>query len=1262
MDGTTQARNFSLSADQGSITVSGAVHASGATGGTISLVAWNDLTLLNGSVLNVAAQDFNSAGKGGAISLESGSSVFNGVSYAPGPSGVLDIQAGSSLILSVAANTAPAVTAANIALGRFNGTVHVRAPQNVAGTNLLMNPINGTILDASSIQVEGYRVFTPAGGTITTAVQATIRTGLNTFNANIAGITTALLASNPGLAPFTQVVPGVEVINRTGDITLGGSGLTAASDWNLGSSTWRFGPDSAPGVLTLRAGGDLVFFNALHDGFNITNALSAYNAQLLAFNPLLPDNAQSWSYRLAAGADFTAADFRRVQPISALDTAFPTRGSLLLGKNGGLNTASSSGLNATTSSAINAGTGRFQVIRTGTGDIDIAVGRDLKLLNQFASIYTVGALITDPTMGGTFAVPTPNLTGASHGNLGTDQQIPDYPAQYTLAGGNVTIAAGGDMLRQTRDLSGNLVADSSRELPMNWLYRRGYVDPATGLFGASRFGEIASTTWWVDFSNFFEGVGALGGGNVTLVAGRDIANVDALIPTNARMPGQLSGGGAIAPSASSLVEIGGGDLVIRAGRNIDGGVYYVERGQGALNAAGSILTNSTRSPSRGILAGFGSPDIQAPETWLPTTLFVGKGGFDVAARGDILLGPVANPFVLPQGFNNTYWYKSWFTTLASTSYANVTSLGGAVSLRQSVTMPVTGSPSLAVPVLQAFMQRQHLLVTSGVNQSASNAQPWLRLAEDLVTPFSTMMTVNAPSLTATAFSGDINLAGTINLFPSPTGTAELLAAGSINGLQTTGRTTIGGSPFKVWTSGRLNLSDANPSSMAGIASPYAYQSLVGISLLARSSSSSSLGSTFLRQFDRLFAETGSTTGSAAVIQTKQALHAPGPLHAGDPEPLRLYAMSGDISGFTLFSPKPSQIIADRDLADVALYLQNVAEDSVSVVSAGRDVIPYNANSPLRVATRAAGNAVNIGDGPRAGDIQIGGPGILEVLAGRNLDLGSGANNADGTGVGISSIGNGRNPFLGFDGASIIAGAGLGAAGGLSSGTLEFETFINTVLGGENGARYFSEYSGANSGGGMTVSSVEDLEALPLEQRNAIALDLFYLALRDAGRDFATTGDYDAGFAAIDALFPAHERGRHPHPLARHPHQERRRHQSLRRRAAVSLSRPAYERHPRRLPASSPRAAASINIFTNDSVNLGISRIFTLRGGDIIIWSSAGDIAAGASVQDRAVRAAHARPDRSPERRRGDRPGRPRHRGRHRRAGDGRRMFRRATSI
>ncbi len=39
---------------------------------------------------------------------------------------------------------------------------------------------------------------------------------------------------------------------------------------------------------------------------------------------------------------------------------------------------------------------------------------------------------------------------------------------------------------------------------------------------------------------------------------------------------------------------------------------------------------------------------------------------------------------------------------------------------------------------------------------------------------------------------------------------------------------------------------------------------------------------------------------------------------------------------------------------------------------------------------------------------------------------------------------------------------------------------------------------------------------------------------------------------------------------------------------------------------------NIQMFAHDSVTLGTSRIFTLRGGNEIIWSSTGDIAAGTS--------------------------------------------------
>ena len=118
----------------------------------------------------------------------------------------------------------------------------------------------------------------------------------------------------------------------------------------------------------------------------------------------------------------------------------------------------------------------------------------------------------------------------------------------TLAGGDVTIAARGDIGRFTL-VGTTVVPDSSRQLPNNWLYRRGYVDPSSGLFaeggtgisgsntGANVSDAAASTAWWIDCSNFFQGIGTLGGGDISLVAGANIINADALIPTNARMAG-----------------------------------------------------------------------------------------------------------------------------------------------------------------------------------------------------------------------------------------------------------------------------------------------------------------------------------------------------------------------------------------------------------------------------------------------------------------------------------------------------------------------------------------------------------------------------------------------------------------------------------------------------------------------------------------------------------------------------------------------------
>ena len=1186
IDGLATSRIFNLSADHGSIDVTGTIDASGATGGAINLAASGSLILEPGSLLTVAAQNFNNAGKGGAVSLEAGSDI-NG---AFDTSAVLDIKTGSTIDLSVASNTA-----GSAALGNFTGTLHLRAPQTAASDDLQVNPINGTILNASSIVVEGYHIFNATDGLIDNWKTNVFDNG-TIFGGNSSAISARLLANNASLAAITVIAPGAEIINLTGDLTLGSANSDQSSDWDL--STYRFGPNGVAGILTLRSAGNLIFYNALSDGFTS----SAYNAVLLTQNSLLPANVQSWSYHLIAGADFSAADFHRVE---SLDNLGPNSGSLQLGKNYGNNIFGAPGPNATTISAVST---RFQVIRTGTGDIDIAAGRDVQLLNQFATIYTAGTRVIDPTLGGTFDVPKTDALGQSA--LGAIQQArPGYTPQYSFAGGNITIAAQRDIVHQTQDPDGTVIDDSSRELPINWLYRRGYVDPATGLFGVVRrtgTSDIGSTTWWVDFSNFFEGIGALGGGNVTLIAGYEVSNVDAVAPTNARMPGK-DANGPIAPDAARLVELGGGDVVVRAGNDINGGVYYVERGQGTLDAGNSIHTNSTRSPSRTTIVN--PTEILSEETWLPTTLFLGKGNFDITARGDVLLGPVANPFLLPEGINNVYWYKTYFSTYAASDAINVVSLTGDVTLRESATLP-TG----LAPLLQAWLKQVLLLDATAATPSVSSYQPWLRLDETSVDPFTTLVALMPSTLRVSAFSGDLNVVGNLTLFPSSQGTIDLAASGAINGVQPNG---VDGIDLTTWTSSTINLSDADPGRIPGITSPLAFRTFLASPI--STTFNQTTDGVFAFSINVLFAETGSTQGAAGVLQTKQALHAPGPLHADDPDPIHLYSGTGDISGFTLFSGKAARIVAGRDITDIALYIQNVREDDMTLIAAGRDLIAFDANSPLRVAAQAPGNLFNIA--PNTGDIQINGPGTLEVLTGRNFDLGVGSNNPDGTAVGITSIGNARNPYLPFEGADIIAGAGIGPADGLARSKLDFNAFITQFLDPNTSVtatRYLPEL-----GKLLGLTSAHDSEIwnaygqLSVGDRDRLALDIFYLVLRDAGRDrnnpdSPNFGNFDSGFAAIAALFPGDQWLGDISLTSREI--------KTKNGGDINIFAPGGQLSVG-IDVAGTQAldqgiltehGGNISIFTKNNVNVGTSRIFTLRGGNEIIWSSVGDIAAGSS--------------------------------------------------
>ena len=1280
IDHNIRSHGFSLAADTGSILVTGKINSAGQTGGAISLAAHGDLILASGSELSVAAVSFDSAGKGGSILLEAGTQR-DGIANS---SAVLDLQSGAKLDLSVIDFMAgdyntPGSSAFE---GKFTGILHLRAPRTDANDGILMAPIQSTIAGASAVIAEGFKVYEPASGVMDITLRELINNDSTIFlgaagtgNANETTIRTHLLSGavdSAGLDSIFVVAPGVEIINRTGDLTLGlantaGSTNTealAAADWDL--SKFRHGSKSAAGILTLRANGDLVFNNTLSDGFNPITQGSAQTfadnghslmwlATLSKIKDTLPVNAQSWSYRLTAGADTNAAGFRSVLSQTELDSQQPGKGSVIIGEfyPAVPNTLSTGGSAATgtdgqTADSIRISTkttnngNRFEVVRTGTGDITVTAGRDVQLRNQFSTIYTAGVAIPTPTTvfgENDFRLPVIPTTVNRHPSqsgggltLGAVQQI--YQPAWSMAGGNISISAGANIGRYTLSDSG-IVIDSSRQMPTNWLYRRGFVDPATGLFAdnggfgtstnpnfqnAENVTDLAtSTAWWIDFSSFFEGIGTLGGGNIDLEAGNDIVNTDAVAPTNARMPGRMKNPDFgivpdapefinLAPDESKLVEYGGGDISIRSGRNIDGGVYYAERGEGELKAGGSITTNATRSPSLGILTGEVALDVR---TWLPTTLFVGKSTFNVSANGDVLLGPVSNPFLLPQGINNKYWYKTSFSTFSDDAGVTVASYGGSVTHRTEINLPdgVTSRSALGV-----WFSNQSLFNGLGSTGNASNYQPWLRLSEISVDTYGALFSLAAPNLSSTAFGGDINIAGNFTLAPSPTGNLELAATGGIIGLQPMGPGRALREVDQIWSSSTINLSDASASTLPDVGRPLAYQGVVGRDRVAAVQSNVNL----FQNLSLSLSETGSYRGTAGTTLVKQALHGSSLLHAGDVNPVRIYASGGDITGLTLFSPKKTNIIAGRDIADIAFYLQNLTTGDISLVSAGRDIIPFSENATPRATANniEAGNLV--GDTPvstvandstsaMAGDIQISGPGVLEVLAGRTVDLGTGANFIDGTGVGIVSIGNNRNPNLPFSGADIIALAGVGSkdrtgpAFGLSASSLDIETFTKTYL--KKPDSFKSEYRRKLG---------KKYKNLSAEQKAIVALEKFYSVLRDAGKEATKTGKYKPGYDAIKSLFGSEK------PVGEIL--TRAREVRTTSGGSISLSVPgggitmASEifGNPLTPPGIVTEYGGTVSTFTHRNVDIGQARIFTLRGGDIVMWSSTGNIAAGTS--------------------------------------------------
>ncbi len=1209
--------------------------------GMVTLPDGTTRPFTTGSVLQLPSQSTLTLSKSGSIA------------FAGGSGGSIPVNVPTQLAGGVALELSP-VNTTDLTPFNATGTLTLEAQQvfdpsqkNPFDSNaslpvdVRIDPIAGTIVGASSVAAVGIDLFdlTPIGAqlgssasaaTIDSTVQGLVQQNGALFaggytldqngntvvvSGNTTSIAAALAGGNSALGGLLHVRPGAEIVNTLGDLDIDTTwdlAQTAVYSPSGGAVSTilldRFGPnDLEAGILLLRARGDIVLgqgldpvrgnvtFGSLNDGFS---GFDGSDNNTLISAQLLPTGSQSWSYRLMAGADFSAADSTRVlsQTTLAADRSGNGMGSILLGQGSGDLTAFDT----------NFASDFFQTIRTGTGGIGLYAGLNIELLDNLFAIYTAGTQVA----------PFANF-----------QTSPSSNALFSSNGGDVSLAAQGSI----EHLNAEGQPDSSKELPLNWLDRQGSFNSLTGQFVSGN-----STAWWVDFTNFFEGVGALGGGNVSLTAGDGISNVDAVIPTNERTTSQ-SGAAAGGTTADRLVadqptlELGGGDLEVQSGQSISGGVYYVERGQGVLTAGSSISTNSTRAAFSATLASAVPALLTSPQTWMPTTLFLGDGNFTVQSTGSVLLGAVANPFLLPAPDGS----NAYFSTYASEDAVRVDSMTGSVTLKDSPDSDLGSGSSSSGSLLDWLGQ---ISATGGTDRTlGSTTQPWLALNVPQIAAFGTLVGVMPPSLRATADSGDINLVGGFTLSPSADGQLALEAAGSINGFQPNSASTSISTVPSQWGSAVINLSDANPAALPSVASPLSQAS-----------------STAFSNVDSLFAESGSITGAYAVLQTQLALHSPGLLHAEDPNPVVIDASGGNISGVTLYSAKHTQVSAGADITDISLYVQNDNPGDITTLTAGGNILPYDPSSPLRTAVTSSkqvflnggSEAAAPGTGnPNAGDIQIAGPGTLEILAGGNLNLGAtvGSEPANGTSVGVTSIGNAANPYLSFQGANIVMAAGVSGLGsisnalpGLANSKIDYSAFIsdylNPATAPTNAARYLPELAdmlGLSVGQGTTPEAIwATLQNLPssslTELNDQLAIDGFYLVLRDAGRDrnnpsSPNAGTYTNGYAAIATLFPGSQTvagAGTGNPLSDSITMATRLIESTNGGDIALLAPGGYITVGR---SSDPQkvsqgilteSGGNISIYAQNDIGVGTSRIFTLKGGNEIIWSTLGNIAAG----------------------------------------------------
>lgn len=1116
---TVTAKSVQLAADNGMVAVNGTIDARGSKGGKIVLAARDEVTLSSSGVLlaNASAE----GGSGGtvlassdreAVEFAAGSRIdvskftysnsdinavlsshtvgANNVSayavdmtdspevYAKGMTVTFRATQDSRGASTLAVNGLPETLikrsdGTNTSLGdirggdivrlTFDGTyfrlpegarggVHLRVPRNAAGNDLALTA-RGTITGADEIVGEGVKVYAASrisngpdsGSNLSTNATGVANTEAANFvlatNFNSSGVRRRLSAS---AAEAFHVRPGIEVRSED-DLTVSGT------PWNLLS--WRY--NGQPGVLTVRAPGNIAINTSVSDGFSTATTSGQLRDTL------------SWTYRLTAGADLASA-----LPSAMLPLTGP---GALLGDKGNFSLA--------------AGT----LLRTGIGEIDLSAGRDF-VLGKTASgpnlptavVYTAGRPSETFPTAGPNGFPTLNLTAAS----------------YPTKGGNLSI-------RVQQDIQGAI----SPQLISEWLVRRGQTNPSSGAIVANR-----NSAWGVNFAQFRQNVGALGGGDVNIESGGVINNLSVMLPTS----GRLLGATGSQPDNNNLVITGGGDLTVNAGGDILSGVYYIGRGAGSIRSGGSIVSG------RQVIDSNPSP-IFGADLPVHTILALGDGRFDVRAAGTVNLETVLNPTVVAQDRSVTTTNRTYFFTYSPNAAARIESLTGDINLKNNKEALQNATPNVN-------------FASNANNSNDVNA-----------------LVVYPGQLDVRAGSGDVLVGGSMTLYPSEKGGLQMVAGKNVR--------------FDVNPGGIgeqiVNLSDADPRLLLN---PLRVPGSTGVVY--------------------------SDTHQRLVPNNPRFSYALTPVHQNDEgDPVRIIAATGSVSGGALSFAKRAEIYAGTDVRDIQFDGQNLRPGDVTSIVAGRDVV---FGTPRDVLTGQQES--------NRGRIQLSGPGRLEIEAGRNIDLGNA--------IGVLTRGNIANPALPPTGADVTVSAGISTAPA-------YGAFVSKYFD-DAGLTRVAQFVRTQAGDASLSdqAAIAAFDALPrIAQLSAPFMpDLrrkFYTELTQAGREATQPGgNYQRGFAAIETLFPGTlYRGDLSLLFSQIKTESG---------GSIDVLVPggrvnAGQTTPPAQSGSTKEAdQLGVLVFENGAVHafskgdfaVNESRVFTLRAGDILIWSSQGDIDAG----------------------------------------------------